>query len=210
MNVGDSVSYSLNHWSSHEWDAAMLHACNAVDATGRKRYPKLGVACRFKMTVRESVDFVGAMAMPNLDLVKMRFPVAVRSDLPDKRPDIADVLYGIHRCSHGHGDELPKGFELVDYVSNTEFRFKAGKDGSLRLPAAVVLGLLAVAVFAPENVGQHARNDDCLLSWSDHEFRINESWGKQQEFRELLASEGPPKKMTIDFGHWWDTWKPLR
>lgn len=103
------------------------------------------------------------MAFPNLDLANMRFPVTVQSDLLDKRPDIADVLYGAHRCSHGHGDELPSGFELVDYVSDTVFQFYAGKDGSLRLPAAVVLGLLAVAVFAPENISQRARNDDAHL-----------------------------------------------
>lgn len=162
VNVGNSVWHSLGHWDRRQWDAAMLHACNAVDATGKKRHPKFGVGRRFKVTVRESVDIVGAMAFPTLNIAEMRFPVAVKSELPEKRPDIADVLYGVHRCAHGHGDELPSGFELVDYVSNTMFPFRAGKDGSLNLPAAVILGLLAVAVFAPENVGQHAPADDCL------------------------------------------------
>lgn len=80
------------------------------------------------------------MAFPNLDLARMRFTVQVKSDLPDRRPDIADVLYGVHRCSHGHGEDLPSGFELVDYINNYTFRFQAGKDGTLRLPAAAALG----------------------------------------------------------------------
>ncbi|WP_075237637.1 hypothetical protein [Mycobacterium colombiense] len=208
MNVGNSVGHALGHWGKREWDAAMLHACNAVDATGKKRYPKFGVGRRFTVAVRDSVDLLGAMAFPNLDLAHMRFPVQVRSNLPDRRPDIADVLYGVHRCSHGHGDDLPAGFELVDYINNYTFRFQAGKDGTLRLPAAAVLGLLAIAVFAPENVGQHAPGTS-WLSWSQHKFPVNDSWGKQDQFRDLLKREAPPKRL-LDWGHWWDEWTPVR
>lgn len=186
----------------------MLHACNAVDATGKKRYAKLGVGRRFKATIRDSVDMFGAMAFPNLDLDRMRFPVRVQSNLPDKRPDIADVLYGIHRCSHGHGEDLPAGFELVDYINNQTFQFTIGRDGTLRLPAAAIVGLLAVAVFAPENVSQHAPGEPCL-SWSHHVFPVNDSWGKQQLFRDLLVREGPPKR-ALDWGNWWDDWTPVR
>lgn len=152
MRVGESVRFALDHWGRGEWDAAMLHACNVVDATGKKRYRKLGVAARFKRTVRDSLDIYGAMAMPTINLVKTRFPVSVKSDMDDKRPDIADVIYGIHRCAHGHGDELPDGFELMPYQEPVVItRVAAGK---IRMSAATVLGLLAVGVFAPENVGQ--------------------------------------------------------
>jgi hypothetical protein len=57
MNVGDSVRHGLDHWDNNEWDAAMLHACNAVDGTGKKRYPKLGVGARFKQTTRRLGHF---------------------------------------------------------------------------------------------------------------------------------------------------------
>lgn len=33
-------------------------------------------------------------------------------------PDIADVLYHVHRCAHGHGDEVVDGFELKLLISN--------------------------------------------------------------------------------------------
>lgn len=29
------------------------------------------------------------------------------------QPDLADLIYGVHRCCHGHGDDLPDGFELL-------------------------------------------------------------------------------------------------
>jgi hypothetical protein len=101
VRVGDSVKFSLDHWKKNEWDAAMLHACNAVDATGKKRYRKLRVAPRFKRTIRDSLDIFGAMAMPGYNLDETRFPVSVKSNMPDRRPDVADIVYGIHRCAHG-------------------------------------------------------------------------------------------------------------
>ena len=36
---------------------------------------------------------------------RTRFLVRVQPDLEDKRPDMADILYQIHRRSHGHDDE---------------------------------------------------------------------------------------------------------
>lgn len=67
MEVGDSVKSSLDHWERRQWDAAMVQACNAVDATAKKRYPQLGVATRFKRTIREALDIFGLMAAPGID-----------------------------------------------------------------------------------------------------------------------------------------------
>ena len=61
MAVGDEVRISLDHWSAKEWRPAVFHACDAVDETARKRYPSLGVAARFKRTVRDDVDVFQAM-----------------------------------------------------------------------------------------------------------------------------------------------------
>jgi hypothetical protein len=38
MDVGNSVRKSIDDWKSGDLDAAMLHACNAVDGTARKAY----------------------------------------------------------------------------------------------------------------------------------------------------------------------------
>jgi Phage integrase family len=207
MKVGDSVKFSLDHWNKNEWDAAMLHACNAVDATGKKRYRKLGVTARFKRTIRDSLDIFGAMAMPGYNLDGLRFPASIKSNMPDKRPDVADVVYEIHRCAHGHGDDLPEGFELMPYEEPvTITRLQAGK---IRLSAATVLGLLAVAVFAPENVGQTIP-DSYWLRLHQHRFVISAWWGRHDDFREIndpIRSQSP--LVTIDFAHLWDDWKPL-
>lgn len=171
VSVGESVAQSLQQWDRKLWDVAMLHACNAVDETGRKRYPTLGVGTRFRTALRDSLDIYGVMATPGVDLEKTRFPVGVRSDLlPDKRPDIADVLYGIHRWLHGHADESSVEFEVSPYV-NASAALRIANDGKIQLPKSAILGLLAVAVFAPENKGE-VIPPDYQLSWYDHVFFI--------------------------------------
>jgi len=205
VNVGDSVRHALDHWSKQEWDPAMLHACNAVDETGRKRYPQLGVTARFKRMLRDSVDIYGAMAAADIDLENSRIPVAVRSDLPDGRPDIADVLYAIHRGTHGHHDEISDGFEItansagVPAVNITR--------GKIQLRASAVLGLLAVAVFAPENRGE-AIPETYTLGWRQHVFHLCGWWGWQDHFRDVIRIGHIPST-PLDFGDEWDNWKPV-
>lgn len=59
MNIGDSVRKAINDWEDGEVDAAMLHACNAVDGTAKKVYPRLGSAARFTLYLRENYPILG-------------------------------------------------------------------------------------------------------------------------------------------------------
>ncbi|MCV7342964.1 hypothetical protein [Mycolicibacterium rhodesiae] len=211
MNVGDSVTHALREWGRSEWDAAMLHACNAVDGTGKKRYPNRRVGARFKRTIRDSIDIFGAVALTGLNVPLLRFPVAVKSDLPDKRPDVADVIYGIHRCTHGHGDELPEGFELTPIQDGGDaVNIRLTLDGKLQLPTSVVMGLLAVAIFAPENNDQvigGGGNYGLTLVWQ--RLMVNDWWGRGDDFRELVRLDQAPSGFTVDFGRFWNDWKPV-
>ncbi|MBW0015614.1 hypothetical protein [Mycobacterium sp.] len=206
MEVGDSVRRSLDHWERREWDQAMLHACNAVDGTAKKRYLQDGVATRFKRTIRESLDIFGLMAAPSVDFDRSRFPIAVKSDLPDGRPDIADVLYGIHRWSHGHDEDLPHGFELTPHGPRP-LGVQIWRNGKIQLPAASVIGLLAIAVFAPENKGERIP-DGYQLSWFQYEFNICLWWGWQDHFREIISTAGIARE-ALDFSESWDEWTPV-
>ncbi|WP_081877986.1 hypothetical protein [Nocardia brasiliensis] len=211
MNVGDSVRHSLDAWGRAEWDAAMLHACNAVDGTGKKRYPALGVAARFKQMVRDNLEILNMIGIPGVDLAKTRFPIAVESHLPDKRPDIADVIYGIHRCCHGHGEDLPDGFELTPPGGGTDdprLSILEADEGELRLPAFTALGLVAIAVFAPENKGQQIPAG-YYLSLFDRTFTIVDWWGWGDHFLEI-ASTFNLVRVEMDWTDWWDTWTPIR
>ncbi|BAV42738.1 hypothetical protein SHTP_3759 [Mycobacterium ulcerans subsp. shinshuense] len=189
------------------WDVAMLHACNAVDDTSRKRYPSLGAGTRFRRVIRDAVDIYGVMATPGVDLENTRFPVAVRSDLtPEMRPDIADVLYGIHRWLHGHDEESATGFEVSPYV-NGSAALRVASDGKIQLPKTAILGLLAIAVFAPENKGE-VIPPDYQLSWFDHVFFVSAWWGWQDHFREIVNVDRS-SLVALDFGNSWSDWAPV-
>jgi hypothetical protein len=206
VKVGDSVRHALDNWDDNEVEGAMLHACNAVDGTGKKRYDKFGVGARFKKTIRDSLDLFAAFGgIAQIDPARTRFPIPVKSDLPDRRPDVADILYGIHRCTHGHGDELPAGFELTPY--NSEYTTILIEEGKINLPTRIIVGLLAVAVFAPENKGQPIP-DGYHLKWHTHTFMINQWWGRHDLVRDIIATVEIPV-VTMNFGDWWDDWTPL-
>lgn len=205
MAVGDEVRISLDHWSAKEWRQAVFHACDAVDETARKRYPSLGVAARFKRTVRDDVDVFQAMTAPDIDFANSRFPVAVQTDNADGRPDIADVLFGVHRFLHGHEDELPAGCEIVPHADGVPmFHASAGR---LRLRASAALGLLGIAVFAPENRGENAP-PTYTLGWQQHTFHIAGWWGWQDHFREIVRNARIGSS-PLDFGPEWNNWQPV-
>ncbi len=183
----------------------MVHACNAVDGTAKQRYPQLGIANRFKSTIRDALDIFGVMAAPSVDFQQTRFPIAVKSDLPDGRPDIADVLFGIYRWNHGHEDELPNGYELTPHGPRP-LGLHIWREGKIQLPAASAIGLLAVAVFAPENKGQQIP-DGYTLSWFQYVFPICIWWGWQDHFREIVGSSEIARS-TLDFAESWENWTP--
>ena len=81
------------------------------------------------------------------------FPVEVlKRTNPNGKPDIADVIYSIHRCTHGHGDELPNGFELLpDAAGPARFTRMSIERGKLRLSDRAIFGLLAIAVLSGAN-----------------------------------------------------------
>ncbi|MGI9124119.1 MAG: hypothetical protein ACR2JM_05135 [Mycobacterium sp.] len=205
MTVGDEVRSSLDHWSVGEWRQAMWHATAALEETADKRYPALPRASQFKRTVRDDVDIFGAMAAPDIDFVSSRFPVPVASDTADGRPDIADVLFGMHRFLRGHTDEMPAGCEVVAPAQGVSmFEISHGR---MWLRASAVLGLLGIVVFSSENADEIIP-PQYQLGWQHHVFHVSGWWGWQSHFRDIVARGAIPK-FTLDFGSEWDAWGPV-
>lgn len=181
----------------------MLHACNAVDGTAKKVYPKLGSNARFTRLLRDNYPILGPMGMPGINLVETRFPVKVQHPkAPGGKPDLADVIYGVHRCSHGHGEELPGGFQLIQDAQGPPrlTRILVAK-GTVQLSDRVIFGLIAVAVLSPVNKGQHVPDGYYLTFGAKEKLIINEWWGRAAEFPAIVASDSGPL-VTLDFGDW--------
>jgi hypothetical protein len=190
MKVGDSIRLAIDDWGRGELEAAMLHACNAVDGTAAKLYPnEKGNKARFTRCLREAYPILGPMGAPGINLNDTRFPVAVQKPTASGgEPDLADVIYGVHRCTHGHGDELPDGFDLIpDARGPSGITNMAVERGKARLSDRVIFGLLAVAILAPVNQDQTVPSG-YFLTFADKKLEINEWWGRGEDFLRIVSS----------------------
>ncbi len=194
---------AIDDWQSGEFEAAKLHACNAVDGTAKKRHPNVaGSQARFTQLLRDNYSILGPMGLPGIDLVETRFPVTVtRPKAPGGKPDLADVIYSIHRCSHGHGDELPDGFELIeDAAGPVRFTCVYVEKGKVRLSDRIIFGLLAVAVFSRVNADQRVP-DGYFLTFATTKLMINDWWGGAEKFVAVAATE-PLHSVILNFDDW--------
>ncbi len=185
----------------------MLHACNAVDGTGKKLFPGKGSNQRFTQAVRRNYGILGPMGVPGINLEETRFPIAVpRPTTPDRQPDLADVIYGIHRCCHGHGDELPAGFELIpnaggpDGYTRMELA-RTDRGVTFRMSDRVIFGLLAVAVLCPVNHDQTVP-DSYYLAYGRQVLPINDWWARAGDFAAIVTAGPKMPKMKMDFRNW--------
>lgn len=204
MDVGNSVRKAIDDWEINELDAAMLHTCNAIDGTAKKVYPKFGSNARFTQLLRDNYSILGPMGCPGINLLETRFPIKVeRPKTPDGKPDLADIIYGIHRCSHSHGDELPGGFALIpDARSEAGHTTIRVQREVIQLSDRIIFGLIAVAVMCPANMGQSVPDGYYLtFGRSVEKLIINEWWGRAADFPAIAVKE-PMPLVTLDFSGW--------
>jgi hypothetical protein len=203
MDVGNSIRIAINDWEGGELESAMLHACNAVDGTAKKLYPSLQNKDRFTRILRENYAILGATGTPGIDPVATRYPVTVRKPTaPGGKPDLADVIYGIHRCTQGHGDELPEGFTLMeDAAGPTRITRMEIKPGAVRLSDRIIFGLITVAVLSPVNQDQSVPDGYHLTIGDSGPMMINDWWGRANDFLRIVAQD-PTPLVTIDSANW--------
>jgi hypothetical protein len=112
------------------------------------------------------------------------------------------VIYAIHRCTHGHGDELPEGFELLaDAAGEPRQTRILIEKGRVRLSDRVIFGLLAVAVLAPANHDQTVPDGYVLTFGANRVLPIRDWWGRSNEFLSV-AAEDPVPLVKLDFDDW--------
>jgi hypothetical protein len=201
VEVGRSISKAITERLSGDLESAMLHACNAVDGTAKKMYPALGVGARFRKLIRENYTGILEPMMPGVNLEKTVFPISISgASGPGGQPDVADILYVLHRCHHGHGDALPVGYELVPDTTaepprtSTTLEF-AGPNGNrgVRLSDRSIYGMAAVALLSPVNVDQVLLGS-LHLTWSSMSGDIgvrldNGWWGRADDFAAITAMD---------------------
>lgn len=194
VSVGESVRLALKLYNDGEDEAALLFACLAVDGTAKKTRPTTeGNRQRFTGFIRDSYAIFGPFAMPGIDTSTI-FPISL--DGQSHEFDIADLVYKVHRCTHGHGDELPQGFEILPDSRGPERLTHLEVDldgGHLRISDRTIFGLIAIAVASPANADQRSAQGDYLTFDGRFRFEINDHWGQPKGFDEAIAQVEMPK-----------------
>jgi hypothetical protein len=156
-----------------------------VDGTAKKLYPTLKVGERFRKLLRESYAGILEPMMPGVNLAQTVFPMSMPdASGPGGLPDVADILYVIHRCNHGHGDAVPVGYELIPDTTTeppcTTMKPELDPKGDwvVRLSDRSIYGMAAVALLSPANVGQVLEGvvvTYCSIS-GDIRVRLDDDW----------------------------------
>lgn len=203
MRIEKSVTKSIDEWQASDFESSMLHACNAVDGTAKKLFPKLGNKQRFTQFLRKNFSILGPMGAPGIDLATTRFPVRVdRPTASGGRPDLADVIFAIHRCAHAHGDELPDGFELLaDAAGQPRLTRLVIEEGKIRLSDRIIFGLIAVVVLSPINANLTVHASYYLTFGEKVTMAINDWWGRAADFAAVVSTD-PMPQVHLDFGDW--------
>lgn len=204
MRIGKSITKAIDEMENGDTESAMLHACNAIDGVAAKMFPTIaGNNARFTKLLRDHYPILGPMGLPGINLVETRFPVAVKNPkAAGGRPDLADIIYGIHRCSHGHGDELPNGFQLIsDSAGPSGLTRVSIHNGCVALSDRIVFGLISVAVLAKIQENRETPEGCFLTFGSSATLMINDWWGRANDFPAIAALE-PIPLVTLDFGDW--------
>jgi hypothetical protein len=184
MKLSEHVLYAIDDAGAKKFDAALLHACIAIDATSKRLYPsERRAGRRYIKCLRAYYWIIEPMIGAGINLVETRFTnIRLRNTAS---PDLAEVIYVIFRCSHAHGDEVPPNFSVLPSQGGFGSTWGLG-DGELHLPDRVVWALLAISVFSKVNKGERTTGS-YYLSLGDEQFPISEWWGREDEFRTTAA-----------------------
>lgn len=196
MKLQHHVLYAIDDFFNNKKDAALMHACFAIDGTAKKLFPnQISGKKNYKECLRNYWWLIEPFIGSGLNLEETRWTHLTLEDGHGKiitDPDLADIIYHIFRCNNAHGEAVPLEYDLLP-VSDGFSRWIVGlEDKRLHMPERVIWALLAVAVFSKVNLGTKTEGGH-FLSWGSEtldigikNFIIKDSWGKEDEIREFL------------------------
>lgn len=182
MKIADHVNSCFADALSGNFDSAMLHACVAIDATSKLRYPTVKkVGKRFTQTIRDYYWLVEAMIGAGMDLSQMVYSNVKLEK--NSAPDFADIMYEVFRCGYVHGDEVPEKFSIIPTTGTWSSATIYGEN-EVHFPDRIVWALISISVFAKVNERQKLNPVGPYgLRLGDTGFHVEDWWGREDEVR---------------------------
>ncbi len=201
MQIDRHVVDAIEAADLGKFDAALMHACFALDPSARNHFRTLRSSrYDYKSFIREYFWIIEFMSASSVDMAKTKFNNLMLYD--DRRkpiydPDFADIVYHIYRCTHAHGEPMPQEFVLTDFQDG-QTAWDMAAD-TLRMPKRIIYALLAASVFAKCN--RHVQSAGlAFLSWGapslgipTTRFTISDWWGKEDDFRPFVEQNPTPR-----------------
>jgi hypothetical protein len=205
LKLQDHVLRAIESFDREEKDDALMHACFAIDGTACNLFSKEKATNKdYKSCLRQYWWIIERFIGEGLNLEDTKFTYLKLDNgygkLIDK-PDLADIVYHIFRCSHAHAREVPVNFELLPY-QDAHYVWKLDLvNNELKMPETIIWALLAVAVFCKGNNKINTQGEH-ELRWGNQSmgitaFPLKNWWGREDDLKSFFADK-PEKRVKLN------------
>jgi len=190
MRLTQHVLCAIDDADAGKFDAALMNACIAIDATSKRLFPsERRVRVRYIKCLRHYYWLLEPMIGVGINFSETRFSNVQLGK--NKAPDLAEIIYEVFRCSHAHGEEVPAQFSVVQSEGGFSSQLLFGP-GNLHIPDCVVWALLSVVVFSKANRLETTAGA-YYLSLGGDRYLIRDWWGREDDFKPIAEGQNRVK-----------------
>ncbi|SDX36807.1 hypothetical protein SAMN05444358_10550 [Ruegeria halocynthiae] len=199
MDTGQRVVEAMAAGIEGDIAKGMSFICPAIEATVRKTLKKSKVsASEYKDFVRENYWVIEPFIGSGMNFEETVFPeITLKTDngriIP--KPDFADLVYNVFRCSLMHGHEISEEFTFTKSETQGSSVWAISlEDGHIHMPDKVLWALVACVVFNKVN-HDIVTKTSLHLSWGGapverdppYRFELDVFWGGESVVRRFLS-----------------------
>lgn len=200
MTLEKHVLKTVKDYEEGDLESALMNACFAIDGTARNLYGDTVGKKEYKDCIQKYIWIIEPMMGSGINLEETIWNNVEVDNGYGKiisNPDLADIIYHIFRCSHAHGKNVSKNYELLPPTVDGKLAWQVG-GGVIRMPTLIIHALLAVSVFSKENNGIKT-SGDYFLPLGKEKFIIKDWWGKEDDFKLFLSKKIPnPTRVKLE------------
>jgi hypothetical protein len=205
MRIEDRVRLAFDLGLNRDFMAMLAIALPAIDESAKRKWKKGGKSGFLKF-LRDNYDVLQWFSGNVINYSEMKFPT-IDSDFTDnktvERPDLAEIVYHVHRCCLAHGQDISANFGITPRRADGSLDFKISKDGKfLNLPESIAWGLLAAVVLDPVNSALQSRSGNYFtVAFEQNTYFLNVDlfWGAKATITKISSKYelGPDQTQSI-------------
>jgi hypothetical protein len=186
--IGKRISKALSDLEKSEYENALLPIFSAVEATAKKRYPKMAKGPAFKTFLADQHDIITSIGLQT-----------IIGEITNRGMSLPEALWKFARNTLTHEAEIDTKISF----DNNEGMFistGASKEQAVwHFPPTMLLGLVFAVVSAKENEAEDVELAGWLV-YNDRTYVANSFWGAESDLRnsyEATVARKPIPKMSM-------------